>query len=96
MTTVSHHIRLSEETVELLRQIGEKDDLTQAAEMTMLIRVRARQHGLLPQLISADVKQDIAQARIDFKAMPTAASGQFGRRHAAPKPVGKTKGVKES
>jgi hypothetical protein len=46
--------RLSDEIRELLKALAERNDMSQAALVGMLIRTRARQEGLLPALVHTE------------------------------------------
>lgn len=62
MTTLTN-FRLSDEVRDLLRQLSEKNDTSQASFLAMLIRQRARQEGLLPPLVKTEPELPVVKTR---------------------------------
>lgn len=62
MTTLTN-FRLSDEVRDLLKQLSEKNDTSQASFLAMLIRQRARQEGLLPPLVKTEPELPVVKTR---------------------------------
>lgn len=61
MTAVTN-FRFSDQTRDLLKKLAEKNDSSQVALLTMLIRQRARQEGLLEPLLKVEPEPSLPKS----------------------------------